>query len=111
LILGQIRKPFFKTNNRTLTVRVPQLKTTHFILRFCLIEKKLDNWLERKLYELPALKAVDISENEKSAVEQLLRSYHDVRLNRQELTKVIKKDSVLRGLEKRISLTAKSVSE
>jgi hypothetical protein len=42
LILGQIRKPFFKTNNRTLTVRVPQPKTTHFILRFCLIEKKLD---------------------------------------------------------------------
>src|SRR6266508_648726 len=42
LILGQIRKPFFKTNNRILTLRVPQPKTTHFILRFCLIEKKLD---------------------------------------------------------------------
>jgi hypothetical protein len=51
------------------------------------------------------------SENEKSALEQLLRSYHDVRLDRRELAKVIEKDSVLRGLEKRISLTAKSVSE
>ena len=69
------------------------------------------DWLERRLYELPGVKAVDISESEKSAVEQLLRSYHDVRLNRRELAKVIEKDSVLRGLEKRISLTAKSISE
>jgi hypothetical protein len=62
-------------------------------------------WLERRLYELPTVKAVDLSENEKSALEQLLRSYHDVRLDGRELAKVIEKDSVLRGLAKRISLT------
>ena len=44
-ILGQIRKPFFNITNRILTVSVPQPKTTHFILRFCLIEKKLDSGL------------------------------------------------------------------
>src|SRR5688572_8009791 len=42
LILGQIRKLFFYTDNRILTVRVPQPKTTHLIPQFCLIEKKLD---------------------------------------------------------------------
>jgi Methyltransferase domain len=68
-------------------------------------------WLERRLYELPTVKAVDLSENEKNALEQLLRSYHDVRLDGRELAKLIEKDSVLRGLAKRISLTAKSVSE
>jgi hypothetical protein len=69
------------------------------------------DWLERRLYELPTVKAVDLSENEKSALEQLLQSYHDVRLNRRELAKAIEKDSVLRGLEKRISLTGKSVRD
>src|SRR5439155_23439809 len=42
LILGQIRKTFYIDNNRILTLRVPKPKTTHFILRFCLIEKKLE---------------------------------------------------------------------
>src|SRR4029077_7083166 len=41
-ILGQIRRPFFNINDRILATRVPKPKTTHFIPRFCLIEKKLD---------------------------------------------------------------------
>src|SRR5688572_267413 len=39
LILGQIWKLFFNIDNRILTVRVPQPKTTDLIPQFCLIEK------------------------------------------------------------------------
>src|SRR5262249_27504074 len=69
------------------------------------------DWMERRLYELPTVKAVDVSEKEKRAFEQFLQSYHYVKVCGRELAKAIEKDSVLRGLEKRIGLTAKSVSE
>jgi hypothetical protein len=40
-ILGQIRSQFFNIKQRILKPRVPQPKTTHLFLQFCLIEK---NW-------------------------------------------------------------------
>jgi hypothetical protein len=48
-ILGQIRRPFFTETNRILRMRIPNPKTTHFIRRFRLIEKKLDTYHKREI--------------------------------------------------------------